>query len=465
MKATATRTTSIHKVRRDVLGGKRGAGRKLQRRGRRIRRPDPSRIRPGRPDPTLTGVAGLAQFGTFTRAIGLDAELKRRFGGMKRGPQVVYPMPEQLRLLLDAQLCGESRILGLEALAADALFVHLAGGTVPSLDTGYRDLRRFDHGTLASLEDLMVLQSFALLDVSPEQLHIDIDTTVEPLFGKQEGALPGPNPRYHGRPSYHPLLATAAEFGVCVGAELRPGDRGFGADDVPTIVRWLERLRKRVGSKTLLTVRMDSSADCSELLGALDARNVRFVVKLRATADLLGAALTHTAWRVTQRDGDAIRERVAVLNFRRGEWNTRGVPLRVVALRSTERAGQQLRLWDCDEAVQFYVTNDWLAQPEDIPREYDGRAEIEQKIDDLKHGLGLGDIPSQDFNANHAMFLVKLLAHNLLRRFAGATLPRVFYWRTPWLLRSLICRPGRLLRSGRRWTLRTLPAFVMPALE
>lgn len=219
MKTTTPRAPSIHKVRRDMVGGKRGAGRYLRRKGRRIRRPDATRIRRGRPDPTLTGVAGLAEFGCFARQVGLDAELKQRFSGMKTGVQVVYQMPEQLRLLLDAQLCGESRVLGLEALAGDRLFVHLAGGTVPSIDTVYRDLCRFDDKTLASLEDLMVTQSFALLAAAPKHIHIDIDTTVEPLFGHQEGALPGPNPRYRGRPSYHPLLAYVAEFGACVGAE------------------------------------------------------------------------------------------------------------------------------------------------------------------------------------------------------------------------------------------------------
>jgi|SoiMethySBSTD1v2_1073268.scaffolds.fasta_scaffold303651_1 DDE family transposase len=462
---TTTRTTSIHKVRRDVLGGKRGAGHEYQRRGRRIRRPDPRRIRPGPHDSTLTGVAGLVELGRFAQEIRLDAELKRRFGKMKTGPRVVYPMPEQLRLLLDGQLCGESRVLGLEALAADRLFVHLAGGTVPSIDTVYRDLCRFDARALTSLEDLMVTQSFAMLSASPEHLHVDIDTTVEPLFGRQQGALPGPNPRYHGRPSYHPLLATVAEVGVCVGAKLRPGDCSFGTDDVPTILRWIMRLRRHVGAKTLLTVRMDSAGDCSELLEALEARSVRYVIKLKATEDLLGAALMCTSWRVTQLEGDAV-ERVAVLDFQRSEWRHRQVPLRVIALRSTQRGGQQLRLWeDCDDSVQFYVTNDWQAEPESIPREYDGRAEIEPIIDDLKHGVRIGNVPSHDFNANHAMFLSKLLAHNLLRRFAGATLPRAFYWRTPWLLRALICRPGRLIRSGRCWTLRTPPTLVRPPRE
>lgn len=458
-----TRATSIHKVRRDCVGGKRGAGHELQRQKRRVRRPDCARIHMGASDTTLTGVAGLAQFGRFAAEIGLDRELRKRFGDMKVDPRVAYPMPAQLRLLLDAQIAGETRVFGLEALAGDRLFVHLAGGTVPSIDTVYRDLCRFDEPTLRELEDLMAEQSFALLDASPAQLHVDIDTTVEPLFGSQEGALVGPNPRYRGRPSYHPLLASIAEVGTCIGAELRPGDRGFGACDVDTIMRWLSRLRTHVGAQTLLTVRMDSAGDCAELMQKLDESSVRFVIKLRATPDLLGAALNHTNWHVTQRDGDTIVERVAVLNFQRVEWNRRAQPLRVIAVRSTERGGQQLRIWEnCDESVQFYVTNDWLVPIEDIPREYDGRAEVEPIIGDLKHGLGIGDVPTRSFVANHAMFLLKLITHNLLRRFAGAALPRAFYWRTPWLQRVLICRPGRLLRSGRQWTLRMAPTITLP---
>jgi hypothetical protein len=35
-----------------------------------------------------------------------------------------------------------------------------------------------------------------LTQLKPEVAHADIDTTVEVLFGTQEGVLPGPNPRY-----------------------------------------------------------------------------------------------------------------------------------------------------------------------------------------------------------------------------------------------------------------------------
>lgn len=458
MKNKTTRPTSIHKVRRDELGGKRGMGHELQKRKRKVRRPEARRILTGDPDDSLTGFAGLVGFGRFTQEIGLDRELAERFGDMKSGPNVVYPMGSQLRLLLDAIVADEERVFGIEALAADPLFCRLAGGSVPSIDTLYRDLRRFDDERLAPLEHLMFEQGAVGLHRSPKGIHVDIDSTVEPLFGHQEGALPGPNPRYHGRPSYHPLLACVAETGACIGGQLRPGDRGFGERDIETIMPWLRRLREKVGTNGVVTVRIDSAGDCAALLAKLDSEKFRFVVKLKVTEDLVGAALVHPTWRITNQDAQGQpTERVGVLNFRRKDWSTCKTPLRVIALRSTERCGgQQVRIWeDPDESTQFYVTNDWQPAPEDIPREYDGRAEVEVIIRDLKNALALGKVPSGAFDANHAMFLLKLLAHNLMRRYSAQVSPRCSYWRTPWLRRLLIVRPGRLLRSGRQWTLRT----------
>jgi hypothetical protein len=458
MKTTKTRSPSIHKVRRDELGGKRGNGHYLQKQRRKVRRPDVHRILAGDPDDSLTGFAGLVSFGRFTQSIGLERQLAQTFNEMKVGRGVVYPMGAQLRLFLDAIVADEDRVFGIEALAADRLFCRLAGESIPSLDTLYRDLRRFDKVSLKSLEDLMVEQGLFGLHRSPTAIYVDIDSTVEPLFGTQEGALIGPNPRYKGRVSYHPLLACIAETGTCIGAALRPGDRGIGERDVPTVVSWLNRVRKQSGPKVVITARMDSAGDCAELLSELDENEFRFVIKLRGSPDLVDAVLVHSRWHVTARDAaQQPTERVGVLGFQRKEWGKRGKGFRVIALRSTERCGGQTqRLWENpDEGTQFYVTNDWRTSPEDIPREYDGRAEIETIIRDLKHSLALGKVPSAAFDANHAMFLLKILAHNLLRRYALNVSPRCSHWRTPWLRRLLIVRPGRLLRSGRQWTLRT----------
>jgi hypothetical protein len=86
---------------------------------------------------------------------------------------------------------------------------------VPSIDTVYRDLCRFDDQAVADLEAMMVEQGLvAVHELKAKSVHLDVDTNVECVFGSQEGALPGPNPRYHARASCHPILAYCAEVGA-----------------------------------------------------------------------------------------------------------------------------------------------------------------------------------------------------------------------------------------------------------
>jgi hypothetical protein len=460
---TTTNAASIHKVRRDAAGGKRGIGRQLQREGRRIRRRDPRRIGGGPADGSLTGVAGLVGFGNHLRSIGVDWELKRLFADMKNGRGVVYPMPEQIRLLIDANAAGEQRVFGLEALACDPLFVHLAGGSVPSIDTVYRDLCRFDESSLADLHALMSRHGLRGIE-RLKSVHLDIDTTVEPLFGRQEGALVGYNPRFHGRRSYHPILGVIAETGLCSGAQLRPGDRALGAEDVGAIGAYVRAVRSRLRGDAVFTVRMDAGADCTDILREIEDAGAFFIVKLRLTAELLGAIQCTTRWRTVDVDADGKPTRqVAVVQFRRDGWERAGKPFRVIATRYVDRdVGKQVQIWpDLEYAVQAFVTNNWQFDAEDIAADYDGRAEVEPVIADLKNGVGIGKIPSQDFHANHAAFLIKLLTHNLLRPFLSKLAPQIQTWRFAWLTRVVICVPGRLLRSGRSWTLRVPPGSVL----
>jgi hypothetical protein len=130
---------------------------------------------------------------------------------------------------------------------------------VPSLDTVYRDLCRFDDDAIGELEGLMADQGLASVRaLGTKRVHLDVDTTVECVFGSQEGALVGPNPRYHARASYHPMLVYCAEAGACVGALLRPGDTGLGDADAATIARWLRRFRIGVGGDVEVTMRIDA---------------------------------------------------------------------------------------------------------------------------------------------------------------------------------------------------------------
>jgi hypothetical protein len=460
-----TDAPSTCKVRRRAREGKRAQGWELQRQGRRIRRPDPSAIRVGADDTSLTSVAGLVEFGAWARRLGVDRELAVTFSRLKTGRGVVYPMGAQLRLLVDAFIAGEGRVLGLESLAADALFVHLAGGCMPSIDIFYDDLARFDANALSQLETMMSAHGLARAQVARlRSAHLDVDTTVECLFGLQEGAVPGPNPHYHARPSYHPILMRVAEVDAIVGAKLRPGDTGFGDQDVPTVVGWIRRARSALGAGCVLRVRIDAAGDCAELMAAVEHEGAFYLTKAKMTADLIGALATHTRWRTVDVDafGDPTRQ-VATITFRRDVWNKHKLGVRVVAVRSRDRdTGKQICLWaDQDWTVQAFLTNDWLGHEDDLAREYNDRAGIEPLIAELKGPWAIGKVPTASFDANHAALLLKLLAFNLLRRFIDDRYVALTRWRTAWIRRVIITRAGRLLRGpGRTRVLRAQPVAM-----
>ena len=72
------------------------------------------------------------------------------------------------------------------------------------------------------------------LPLRPEGYTLDMDSTVFERYGKQEGSLKGHNPRRHGRPSHHPLLAVLGEAhfllpagSAAATAEPRVGRRNF----------------------------------------------------------------------------------------------------------------------------------------------------------------------------------------------------------------------------------------------
>lgn len=454
---------STGKVRRDVVGGKRGDGHRMQREARRVRRPDPARIRVGRPDPALTSVGGLIEFGAFVRGLGVDRALSRRFNRLKSHGSVVYPMAAQMRLFMDVAAVGEQRVFGIESLSADPVFAMLAGGSVPSIDTVYRDLARFDADSLDDLEAMVTEHGLADLDVSKlQEVHLDLDSTVEPLFGSQEGAEVGPNPRYHARPSYHPLLARVAETDTIVAAKLRPGNTSFGADDCEFVVCAIRDVRAKVGGNVLICARIDGAADCTEIMSAIDDEKALFITKADMTSDLVGviAAIPDRKWRTVDEDADGKPTRqVAEVEFQRKVWREKSRSFRVFAVRSRDRdTGKQIALWSAlDFTVQAFVTNDIFRDADEVAQKYDLRAGIEPLIGELKNGMGIGKVPSADFNANEAAFLIKLLTYNLMRRWIRAQYPRLVRWRTPWLRRALVLRPGRIVRSGRRKTVRLAP--------
>jgi IS4 transposase len=109
--------------------------------------------------------------------------------------------------------------------------------------------------------------------------------------------------------------------------------------------------------------------------------------------------------------------------------------------------------------VHVFITNDMQRDIDELARSYDQRAAIEPLIAELKSNFAIGKVSTNDFAANEAFFLLKVLAYNLMRRwvltnFAGTPIIR---WRAAWIRRACVLVPARLLRKHGRWELRLAP--------
>ena len=446
-------------MRRESVGSKRAPGWEKQRAGERVRRPTVAGLRVGNADPSLSAVGGLVSFNRFVQGQGLARELRAKFDHLKRGHRVVYPMAAQMLTLVDATVAGARRVFDFEGLAGDPLFTYLAGGAVPSVDTLYDDLKRFDGEALNALEAVVAEQGLLPLKAAKlERVTIDVDTSVMTLFGEQEGATRGYNPMRHGRPSYQPRFARIAETRTLCGARLRYGDTGLGETDVEDIRDWLGRVQAAT-PKAIVTMRIDAGGDNGAFFRAIDEKGAYFVIKMRQTFALQWAVRETKRWHTVERDADGNPSRqVAEIDFAREDW-PKG-RYRVFAMRTNERlSGKQTELWaDNDLSVHVYVTNDRDRDLDDLARLYDDRAGIEPMIAELKNGFAIGKAPTSSFQANEAAFLLKLLAYNLMQRWVTATCPSHCHrWNVSWIRRACVLVPARLLRTGGRWLVRLAP--------
>ena len=110
---------------------------------------------------------------------------------------------------------------------------------------------------------------------------LDVDTTVKVLYGKQEGAVVGYNPKKPGRPShtYHTYLV--AGLRLVLDAEVLAGNEGNSSHTLPGLTRLLDRLAE--GQRPYL-VRGDCGFGNDPVMRELEQRGQHYLFKLRLTA-------------------------------------------------------------------------------------------------------------------------------------------------------------------------------------
>ena len=283
-------------------------------------------------------------------------------------------------------------------------------------------------------------------------LTIDLDSTIVAVFGRgKQGADFG----YTKVRGYHPQLATIAETGQVVFSRLRGGAAGAARGAKSFLTETISRIRA-AGATGQLTVRADSAFYSKAVLHTAAKFNVRFSITVRQDKRIRAAieAIPESAWRPIPywlSTPEVSGADVAETRYTAFADTKRAMDVRLIVRRVRPTPGSQLALfttWD----YHAFVT-DRAGDTLELEADHRRHAIVEQSIAELK-SAGLAHLPSGRFMANAAWLALAVIGHNLARAVglvAGDQLRRAT---ATTLRRALFTMPGRLVRSGRRRTLK-----------
>jgi hypothetical protein len=389
----------------------------------------------------VTPFGGMVVLLEFLRRIELIGRIRQHMPIRWRSHNQIDPTATFAAFLL-AVLVGARRFVHANWLRGDrALHALLGISRFPTDDTIRNLFRRFGMGEVHQLYAPLTEWQLERLPMRSEGYSLDLDSTVFERYGAQEGSLKGHNPRKHGRPSHHPLLAVLAEAHFLLHGWLRSGNCGSARGVVEFLKEALALWQQR---QTIRVIRADSGFFDDELLGFLEERRLPYIVVARMTKWVQGAAQRVEQWQDLDENYSLGEFRLRLCNWK--------IERRFVAVRERVRESRHSvgrKLIDVPGyTFRVFVTSQTQAA-EEVWRDYNRRADVENRIAELKHDLGADGFCMQKFFATEAAFRAVLLVFNLLAEFQHAAgLPG---YREPATLRTQVFTCGAILgRAGRR---------------
>ena len=138
-------------------------------------------------------------------------------------------------------LSGHKRYAHITTLRADGVMPELLGMTrTVSEDTVRRALSAIDDA--AGRPWLQAHLDHAAWPLFTAPWILDVDVTVKPLYGHQEGAVLGYNPKKPGRPSHTYHTYQMAGLRLVLGVDVEAGNQRHANVSRPGLLTWLDRL-------------------------------------------------------------------------------------------------------------------------------------------------------------------------------------------------------------------------------
>ena len=405
----------------------------------------------------LTHFGGACFLHEFIRVLQFRDFLARHLTYPRRNND--YSLSQMLLALIYPIILGLDRIETSSLLRSNGTFQHVTG--LPGFPNP-QTLRRFLRNAPAQFHEQLhrvndrLLQRFIHLPEHRSRLLFDLDSTVVPAFGHQEGAEVGYNPRYRGKRSYDPLLCVEANSSFLWDVELRRGDAGTWAGSEELLASCFLSTPSDIRE---FRVRADAGFGYGPVLDMLEVRPTaqyavvaRMIPSLKRELGALPYAPMNFRWEIAEFE-----------HHPHGWSHARRC---IVARRLIKESDPQPTLFTLGRYVYRAWHTNLPLTPAGVWHFYDGRAGMERRIREIREDFALPKIPTRAFAANALYLEVIRLAYNLVTAFQRTCLPEEWQDLTLRKLRQrLFWAPGELTRPHNRPTLRLVnsPLVAMRA--
>ncbi|ABO48845.1 transposase, IS4 family [Desulforamulus reducens MI-1] len=397
-----------------------------------------------------TSVTAYGNFGileAFKQAIDFKGMLKGV--SLKRHHNCKYSDTGLLDTIIDALSLGLLRFSHMNALQTDPGYQKIKEVTqVPDESTLRNFLSLICEQEALNQLPLVNQEMLSLKAKSdqPREVWLDINDSVLTVFGKQEGSKVGYNPRYHGRPSYKVKVAFISGTCELVNAGLYSGNVASNGQFMEFLKETLEIL----AAQNILVkgIRIDKGFFDEDNFAYLEEQGIEYICKAKLTSNMRKVIKyldDQNQWQSLSNHYAA-----AEITIPLPKWSK---ARRFVFIRETQEpkaCGDQLNFDLKTFDYQVIITSSDEHNPEEVWHEYNKRCNIENKIDELKVGLGFEKMSQAEMDRNKAFMWLKVLSYNLLNWFRLALLDgKDSRAEVPTIRRKILNVPGNIVGNNR----------------
>lgn len=352
----------------------------------------------------LTKYAGLSPIMGFINKYKIGHQLNEIFPTEKNNSTKFSHVQILLSLIL-ASLSGVNRAVRISNFTADSLVGSLLNlrKNINKDVIGQRLKKIGQSGSIIFQEYSFRKLKEWIRASKLREITIDCDSTVQTVYGNQQGAAKGYNTLKKGVKSYHPLLAFVSQLKLVVNNRYRTGS-AYTSNGIVSFIKQTSVILPKNIEKVFF--RADSGFFNGKLFDLLEELKWDYLVKVKLKN--MTSLLLVQQW-------NKVCSKVSICEF---EYKAKGWTKKrkfkairtITGYTEVDYFGEQQRVPKYDYACYCSTLE---LNTKELHEKYNGRSTSENWIEQVKNQLLAGKTLTNDFHANDLLWQIGVFAYNL----------------------------------------------------